>query len=60
MLLAASGYVYVGGLAILYLALLVTAGVLTWRNRHPWLFFLGIFLPLLWLFGAIIPPKRYA
>ena len=56
--LATSGYVWIGGLGILYLALLITAGVLTFRNRHMWLFFLGIFIPLLWLFGAIIPPKR--
>jgi hypothetical protein len=48
-----------GGL--LYLALLVTLGVMTLRNGHGWLFFFGIFLPFLWIIGAIMrPPRGYA
>jgi hypothetical protein len=48
------------GGGILYLILLITAGVLTIRNRHMVLFILGIFLPILWIFGAIMSPKsRY-
>jgi len=49
-----------GGLGIIYLVLLVTLGVLTIRNGHWVLFILGIFLPLLWIIGAIMSPKpRY-
>jgi hypothetical protein len=44
------------GLGVLYLALLVTLGVMTLRKGHGWLFFFGIFFPLLWLVGAIMRP----
>ena len=60
MSLAAAAYFWVGGLGILYLILLITAGVLTFRNRHIWLFVFGFFVPLLWLIGAIMrPTPRY-
>jgi len=49
-----------GGLGIIYVVLLITAGVLTIRSGHWVLFILGIFLPLLWIIGAILSPKpRY-
>jgi hypothetical protein len=38
--------------------LLFTLGLMTLRNRHGWMFFLGIFLPLLWLIGAFMWPSR--
>jgi hypothetical protein len=47
----------IGG-GILYIVLIVTLGVLTLRKGHGWLFFFGIFLPFLWLIGAIMPPVR--
>jgi hypothetical protein len=40
----------------LYLVLLVTLGVMTLRNGHGWLFFFGIFFPLLWIVGAVMAP----
>ncbi len=43
-----------GGL--LYLVLLVTLGVMTLRNRHGWMFFFGIFLPIFWIIGAVMRP----
>ena len=46
-----------GGL-VLYMVLLVTIGVMTLRNGHGWLFFFGIFLPFLWIIGAIMRPTR--
>jgi hypothetical protein len=52
----AVGY-YVGG-AILYLVLMVTLGIMTLRKGHWVMFVVGIFLPLLWLIGAVIPPVR--
>src|SRR5436189_288230 len=46
------------GLGLIYVALLVTLGVLTLRNGHGWLFFFGIFFPVLWIIGAINRPVR--
>jgi hypothetical protein len=47
-----------GGL-VLYLVLLIFLGVRTLRNGHGWMFFFGIFFPLLWIFGAFMaPPER--
>ena len=44
------------GAGLLYLVLLVTLGIMTLRNGHWVMFILGIFLPLFWLIGAVIPP----
>ena len=46
---------FVGG-GVLYLVLIVTLGVLCLRKGHWVMFVLGIFLPLFWLIGAVIPP----
>ena len=45
-----------GGLAILWLVL-VTLGVMTLRNGHLALFIIGIFLPFLWVVGALMRPR---
>jgi hypothetical protein len=42
--------------ALLYIVLLITLGVMTLRKGHWVMFVLGIFLPLFWLIGAVIPP----
>ena len=47
--------VYIGVGAI-YLVLLITLGVLCLRKGHWVMFIIGLFFPLLWLIGAIIPP----
>jgi hypothetical protein len=47
-----------GGLAILYVVLLITLGILTLRRGHWVMFIVGLFLPLFWIIGAVIPPKR--
>jgi len=47
-----------GGLAILYVVLLVTLGILTIRKGHWVMFILGLFLPLFWIIGALMRPKR--
>jgi hypothetical protein len=44
------------GGGILYVILLVTLGVMTLRNGHGFMFILGIFLPVLWIFGALMRP----
>ena len=45
---------------ILYLVLVFTLGVMTLRKGHWVMFILGIFLPLFWLIGAVIPPRSSA
>jgi hypothetical protein len=45
------------GGGFLYLMLLITLGVMTIRNGHILLFILGLFLPLLWIIGALMSPK---
>ncbi len=44
-------------LAVLYLFILFTAGMLTFRKGHLVLFFVGIVLPFLWLIGAVLPDR---
>jgi hypothetical protein len=44
-------------LAVLYFACLFTVCVLTFRKGHVMLGILGIFLPFLWLIGAVLPAK---
>ena len=46
-----------GGLMIIWIVLMITCGVVTLRKGHWVLFIIGIFLPLLWIIGAVIPPK---
>ena len=46
-----------GGLAVIWIVLMITCGVVTLR-QGPWvLFIFGIILPILWIIGAVIPPK---
>lgn len=40
----------------LYVTLLFVLGLKTLRNGHGWMFFFGIFLPFLWLLGAMMRP----
>ena len=44
--------------ALLWFVLAVTLGVMTLRNGHGWLFFFGIFFPILWIFGAFSSPPQ--
>jgi hypothetical protein len=47
----------IGG-GILYLIVAFTLGLMTLRNGHGWMFFLGIFFPILWIFGAFMKPTE--
>ncbi|HUE28433.1 MAG TPA: hypothetical protein VMP89_16780 [Solirubrobacteraceae bacterium] len=47
-------------LGVLYFVVLITLGVTTLRKGHFFLFFIGIFLPFLWLIGALIAPTPRA
>jgi hypothetical protein len=33
---------------------------MTLRNGHGWMFFFGIFFPILWIFGAFMKPPAAA
>jgi hypothetical protein len=48
------------GLGILYVVLLITLGVISIRKGHWIMFIIGIFLPIFWLIGAVMPPTRPA
>ena len=50
--------IVIGGL--LYLILLITLGVLSIRKGHWVMFIIGIFIPLFWLIGALLPPTASA
>jgi hypothetical protein len=45
-------------LSLVYIALCVTLGLMTFRARHYVLFAAGFILPLLWLVGAMISPRQ--
>lgn len=46
------------GLGILYLVLLVVLGIASIKKGHWIMFLIGIFLPVFWLIGALLPPTR--
>jgi hypothetical protein len=48
----------IGGGVLLYLVLLVALGVSCLRKGHWIMFIVGIFLPLFWIIGAVLPPAR--
>ena len=48
----------IGG--IVYLTLVITLGLATLRNGHGWMFFFGLFFPVLWIFGAFMRPPEAA
>jgi hypothetical protein len=43
--------------AAIYLVLLVVLGVLSLRKGHWIMFILGIFLPIFWFIGALLPAR---
>jgi hypothetical protein len=43
---------------ILYFILLVTVGIISIRKGHWVMFIIGIFLPLFWFIGALLPPRQ--
>jgi hypothetical protein len=44
----------------IYLAALISLGVMTLRKGHVVLFVVGIIFPLLWIIGALMPPTPRA
>jgi hypothetical protein len=48
------------GGVILYIVLLFVLGMTCLRKGHWVMFIIGIFIPLFWIIGAVIPPARPA
>jgi hypothetical protein len=46
--------------AVLYLAAWFFLGLATLRKGHTALFWIGIFFPILWIFGALMAPTPRA
>ena len=57
MLLAISTSALVG-LGVLYAILFIFLGILSIRKGHWVMFIIGIFIPLFWIIGALMPPTR--
>jgi hypothetical protein len=53
-------WVFGGLAAFLYFILIFTLGATTIKKGHWIMFVLGIFLPLFWLVGALMPPAGRA
>ena len=45
-------------LAIVYIACWIYFGLSTFRKGHYWLFWIGFFIPILWIVGAFICADR--
>ncbi len=43
--------------SIIYFVLLLTLGIISIRKGHWVMFIVGIFLPLFWLIGALMPRR---
>jgi hypothetical protein len=49
-------FYWLGG--VIYFILLITLGLISLRKGHWVMFIIGIFIPLFWFIGAIIPRRR--
>ena len=56
MLIATTG-IFFGFGALIYFVLLVTLGIISIRKGHWVMFIIGIFFPLFWIIGALLPRK---
>jgi hypothetical protein len=46
------------GLGILYVLLFIVLGITSIKKGHWIMFIFGIFIPIFWLIGALLPPTR--
>ena len=53
-----NGWFWGIGLGIIYLVLLFTLAVMSFRKGHWVLGLIGFIFPILWLIGAVLPDKR--
>lgn len=50
---------WITGGGIIYVVLLVTLGVISIRKGHWVMFLVGLFLPIFWLIGALMPRRLH-
>ena len=50
---------WITGGGIIYVVLLVTLGVISIRKGHWLMFLVGLFLPIFWLIGALMPRRLH-
>ena len=43
-------------LGVVYVACWIYFGLATFRTGHYWMFWIGFFIPILWIIGALIAP----
>jgi hypothetical protein len=43
---------------VIYIVLLITLGIMSIRKGHWVMFLIGLFIPLFWLIGALMPSRR--
>ncbi len=44
-------------LSAIYIVLLITLGIISLRKGHWVMFIIGLFIPLFWLIGALLPRR---
>ena len=54
-----SGSAWAISMAVLYLVLVFTIALLTFRKGHWVLGLIGFIFPILWLIGAVLPARRH-
>ena len=53
-----NGTIWYVGLGVIYLVLLFTLAVLSFRKGHWVLGLIGFLFPLLWVIGAVLPDRH--
>ena len=53
-----TGGAFVAVWAVIYLVLLIFLGILSLRKGHWVMFIIGLFIPLFWFIGALLPRRR--
>ena len=46
------------GFGILYFVLFVSLGIMSIRKGHWIMFIVGVFIPIFWFIGALMPSRR--
>jgi ABC-type multidrug transport system permease subunit len=47
-------------LGVVYVACWIYFGLATFHKGHYWMFWIGFFIPILWIIGALIAPTQRA
>ena len=45
-------------LSVIWFVLLITIGIISIRKGHWVMFLIGIFIPIFWLIGALMPSRE--